>query len=99
MISGRKEEKFQNENMKATDNRMNITSRTFDMIKIIKLYSWERIFKKKINQKREIELDISKRKLGIQVFVNTIYWMVEPILCMICIISYNYIPLIYHLYH
>ena len=91
VISGRKEEKFQNENMKATDNRMNITSRTFDMIKIIKLYSWERIFKRKINQKREIELDISKRKLGIQVFVNTIYWMVEPILCMICIISYNLI--------
>ena len=37
VISGRKEEKFQNENMKATDNRMNITSRVFDMIKMIKL--------------------------------------------------------------
>ena len=46
-VFGRKEEKYQNENMKATDDRMNITSRTFDMIKIIKLYSWEKIFKKK----------------------------------------------------
>ncbi len=91
VFSGRREEKFQNENMKATDNRMNITSRTFDMIKIIKLYSWERIFKRKINQKREIELEISKKKLGVQVFVNTIYWMVEPVLCMICVISYNLI--------
>ena len=26
-----------------------------------------------------------------QVFVNTIYWMVEPVLCMICVISYNLI--------
>ena len=90
-IFGRKEEKYQNENMKATDNRMNITSRTFDMIKIIKLYSWEKIFKRKINQKREIELAINKKKLDVQVFVNTIYWMVEPILCMVCIISYNLI--------
>ena len=37
-IYGRKEEKLQHENMKATDERMNVTSRTFDMIKIIKLY-------------------------------------------------------------
>ena len=90
-IFGRKEEKFQNENMKATDDRMNITSRTFDMIKVIKLYSWERLFKKKINQKREIELNITQKKLNVQVIINAIYWAVEPVLCMICIISYNLI--------
>ena len=90
-ISGRKEEEYQNENMKATDNRMNITSRTFDMIKIIKLYSWERLFKKKIDEKRQIELEIGKKKLNVQVIVNTIYWVVETALCMSCIISYNLI--------
>ena len=90
-IFGRKEEKYQNENMKATDDRMNITSTTFDMIKIIKLYSWEKLFKKKISQKREIELDINKKKLNVQVIINTIYWTVEPILCMTCIIFYNLI--------
>ena len=88
-IFGRKEEKYQNENMKATDDRMNITSRTFDIIKVIKLYSWERIFKKKINQKREVELNINQKKLNVQVVVNAIYWSVEPVLCLICIISYN----------
>ena len=88
-IFGRKEEKYQNENMKATDDRMNITSRTFDIIKVIKLYSWERIFKKKINQKREVELNINQKKLNVQVIVNAIYWSVEPVLCLICIISYN----------
>ena len=90
-IFGRKEEKYQNESMKATDNRMNITSRTFDMIKVIKLYSWERIFKKKINQKRVVELNINRKKLNVQVIVNAIYWAVEPILCLVCIISYNLI--------
>ena len=48
-IYGQEEENLHNENMKATDERMNITSRVFDMIKIIKLYSWEKLFKKKIN--------------------------------------------------
>ena len=90
-IFGKKQEKFQNENMKATDNRMNITSRTFDMIKIIKLYSWEKIFKHKINEKREIELDINRKKLNVQVIVNAIYWAVEPVLCLTCIIFYNLI--------
>ena len=90
-IFGRKEEKYQNENMKATDDRMNITSRAFDMIKIIKLYSWEKLFKKKINQKREVELNINKKKLNVQVVVNAIYWVVEPVLCMTCVISYNLI--------
>ena len=90
-VFGKKEEKLQNENMKATDERMNITSRTFEMIKIIKLYSWEKIFKKKINQKREIELNINKKKLNVQVVVNAVYWAVEPVLCMVCIVFYNII--------
>ena len=62
-IYGRKQEELQNENMKATDERMNITSRAFDMIKIIKLYSWEKIFKDKINKKRENEIEITKKKI------------------------------------
>ena len=90
-IYGRKEEKYQAENMKATDNRMNITSRAFDMIKIIKLYSWERLFKRKIDEKRIIEVTIGKKKLAVQVVVNTIYWMLETALCMSCIIFFNII--------
>ena len=88
-IYGRKEEKYQAENMKATDNRMNITSRAFDMIKIIKLYSWERLFKRKIDEKRKIEIEIGKKKLSVQVVVNTIYWILETVLCMSCIIFFN----------
>ena len=90
-IYGRKEEKLQHENMKATDERMNVTSRTFDMIKIIKLYSWEKIFKKKINKKRENEISITKKKLNVQIIISAIDWAVEDILCMICVIFYNLI--------
>ena len=49
--------------MKATDNRMNITSRTFDMIKIIKLYSWERIFKKKNKSKKRNRIRYKQKKI------------------------------------
>jgi hypothetical protein len=31
------------------------------MIKIIKLYSWERLFKRKIDEKRVIEVTIGKK--------------------------------------
>ena len=75
--------------MKATDERMNITSKTFDMIKMIKLYSWEKIFKQKINEKRDIELNANYKKIKLQIVVATIYWTVENFLCMTCIIFYN----------
>ena len=90
-IYGRKEEKLQNENMKATDERMNITSRAFDMIKIIKLYSWEKLFKEKINKKRENEISITKKKLNVQIIISAIDWAVEDVLCMVCVIFYNLI--------
>ena len=90
-IYGRKEEKLQNENMKATDERMNITSRAFDMIKIIKLYSWEKLFKEKINKKRENEISITKKKLNVQIIISAIDWAVEDVLSMVCVIFYNLI--------
>ena len=90
-IYGRKEEQLQNENMKATDERMNITSKTFDMIKIIKLYSWEKLFKKKINKKREKEVAITKNKLKAHMIVMAINWAEEDILYVISVLFYNLI--------
>ena len=75
--------------MKETDERMNITSRTFDMIKIIKLYSWEKLFKSKINEKRKIELDIKKKKANIEIIIAAMDWSVQDVLCMVCIIFNN----------
>ena len=88
-IYGQEEENLHNENMKATDERMNITSRVFDMIKIIKLYSWEKLFKKKINEKREKEIAISKKKLKVTTIITSINWGVEDVLSMVCVIFYS----------
>ena len=90
-IYGRKEEKLQHENMKATDERMNITSKAFDMIKIIKLYSWEKLFKEKINKKREKELSITKQKLNAHIVIMALDWATDDILSMVCVIFYNII--------
>ena len=90
-IYGRKEEKLQHENMKATDERMNITSKAFDMIKIIKLYSWEKFFKEKINKKREKELSITKQKLNAHIVIMALDWATDDVLSMVCVIFYNLI--------
>ena len=88
-IFGHKQKVYHKECMKATDERMNITSKTFDIIKMIKLYSWEKIFKSKINEKRKIELNANYKKIKLQIIVATIYWTVENFLCMTCISFYN----------
>ena len=88
-IFGHKQKIYHKECMKATDERMSITSKTFDIIKMIKLYSWEKIFKKKINEKRDLELNANYKKIKLQIVVATIYWTVENLLCMTCIIFYN----------
>ena len=92
-VFGHKQKSYHKECMKATDERMNITSRAFDIIKMIKLYSWEKIFKNKINEKRETELKANYKKIKLQIIVATIYWTVETFLCMTCITFYN---LFYH---
>ena len=90
-IYGRKEEKLQHENMKATDERMNITSKAFDTFKITKLYSWEKFFKEKINKKREKELSITKQKLNAHIVIMALDWATDDVLSMVCVIFYNLI--------
>ena len=86
-----KKKNLQHENMKATDERMNITSKAFDMIKIIKLYSWEKFFKEKINKKREKELSITKQKLNAHIVIMALDWATDDVLSMVCVIFYNLI--------
>ena len=90
-IFRKKQKKYQNEWVKATDGRINETSKTFDIIKMLKLNLWENIFKNKINDKREIENKANYKKLNLQVIVATINGTVETLLMMICIIFYNLI--------
>ena len=90
-IFRRKQKLYQNEWIKAKDERMTITSKTFDIIKIIKLYSWENLFKNLINDKRQAENKANYNKLNLQVFVAAINGTVETLLVMSCVIFYNLI--------
>ena len=90
---GKTEEKYLNEKMKATDDRMNVVSQTFNIIRMIKLYSWENFFKQKIRNKRKIELNLDEKQRGFHVLVNTIYFNADNFLFFVCVVSYN---LFYH---
>ena len=90
-IFGSKEKKYQKEMMKAADLRMNITTQIFNIIKTIKLYVWENVFLKKVQQKRDVELDFKKMKLKMQVWSNFTYWIADVVLITVSIVFYNLI--------
>ena len=81
--------KYQKEIKTKKDKRMKTTSRVFDMIKTIKLYSWEDYFLKKIRKEREEELLYFKKAQIISLFIDSITWSICPILNFISILTYN----------
>ena len=71
---------YRKELMFLKDERMKITTEVFNMLKILKVYSWEEEFEKRVSKKREKELkkygDIEK----IALYINTIYWSSSTII-------------------
>ena len=90
-IFGSKVKKYHQKMMKAADNRMNLTTQIFNIIKTIKLYVWENIFFQKIEEKRKFELDFMKNKFNMQVWSYLIYWISDVLLYSVSIIFYNLI--------
>ena len=72
------------------DRRMKTTTQAFQMIKIVKLYSWENYFTKKIEQERNEELKYFKKINTINIFINCIFWSTGPIMSFVSICAYNY---------
>lgn len=60
--------------MKAKDERMKIPTQTFNIIKTIKLYSWENAFIAKIKEKREEEIALLRQTNSLHVTINGVYW-------------------------
>ena len=79
----------QKEILSKKDRRMKTTTQTFEMIKIIKLYSWEDYFLNKIRREREEELLYFKNAQIISLFIDSITWSIGPILNFISVFSYN----------
>jgi len=77
-------------NLELKDERMKITTETFNNISILKLYSWENEFKKKIMKARENELKSLNSKFQLNNLNNTIQWAGPVITSIICIGLYIY---------
>ncbi len=83
--------KIQEKVLLKKDERMKITTETFDNIKILKLYNWENEFKNRIYNKREEEIIELKSALYVNIANIVLFWMC-PILVAIATISlYQYL--------
>ena len=81
--------KYQKEILAKKDRRMRTTTQAFEMIKIIKLYSWEDYFLNKIRREREEELVYFKKAQVVSLFIDSITWSIGPILSFVSVFSYN----------
>ena len=81
---------YQKSALEKKDRRMKTTTQAFQMIKIIKLYSWENYFTNKITRERNEELKYFKKINMINVFINCIFWSTGPIMSFVSICAYNY---------
>ena len=80
---------IQKQYMEAKDERMKTTAQTFNIIKTIKLYSWEQIFIEKIGEKREEEMKLFTKMVNYDIVLNLIYWGANILLSLVSIITYN----------
>ena len=81
--------KYQKEVMIKKDRRMTTTTQAFEMISIVKLYSWEDYFFHKISREREEELKYLKKAQIVSLFIDCITWSIGPILSFVSVFSYN----------
>jgi ABC-type bacteriocin/lantibiotic exporter with double-glycine peptidase domain len=81
--------KYQKEVMIKKDRRMTTTAQAFEMISIVKLYSWENYFLHKITREREEELKYLKKSQVVSLFIDCITWSIGPILSFVSVFSYN----------
>ena len=81
--------KYQKEVLTKKDRRMTTTTQAFEMISIVKLYSWEDYFLKKITKEREEELKCLKKAQMVSLFIDCITWSIGPILSFVSLFTYN----------
>ena len=82
--------KYQKELLSKKDRRMKTSTQAFEMIKIIKLYSWEDYFLEKIKNERDEELIYFKKIQLISSFIESIFWATSPIMSFVSILAYNF---------
>ena len=61
--------------LKKSDKRMGVTTETFNNLKVIKLYGWDDIFLKKIENARDEEMDALDKRYYITTISQTLLWL------------------------
>jgi len=85
--------KFQLRNkemLKKKDERMRVTTETFNNLKVLKLYSWEDEFLERINKTREAEINAFNRIFNLSIISNTLLWTTPVLVSVAAIGAYQY---------
>ncbi len=78
------------EMFKFKDDRMRVTTETFNNLKVLKLYSWEDEFLNRINKAREIEISGFNRIFNLSILSNTVLWSTPVLVSLASIGAYQY---------
>jgi len=70
--------KAQKDLLEATDARIKLTQDVMTNIRIIKYFTWESGFAKKVDEKRSIEIAYMRRRYFIWLFA-TVFWFLSPV--------------------
>ena len=81
----------QKKQMMLKDKRMKVLTETFNNIKVLKLYSWEEEYMKKIQEARENELQSIIYKFNIHNYNSTIQWFAPVATSLASIGMYQYL--------
>jgi ABC-type multidrug transport system fused ATPase/permease subunit len=83
-------QKLSKETLKAKDKRMKVTTETFNNLKVLKLYSWEDEYLKRINTHREDEINCFNNVYVNSVFSMTLLWSTPVLVSVVSIGAYQY---------
>ena len=81
---------IEEEMLEKKDDRMKITTETFDNIKLLKMYNWENEFKNKILEKRNIEIATGRKALRLAMYNSFFFWLCPILVAVSTIGVYNY---------
>ena len=77
--------------LKKSDQRMRVTTETFNNLKVIKLYGWDDFFLEKIQGARNEELDALNKRYYITTISQTLLWLAPIAMSVSSIGLYQYI--------
>ena len=82
---------YQKELLKYKDQRMKTTTQVLNIMKIVKINSWEKYFYDKIKSQRETELEYLKKMQTLTLFINALSLSTSNITSLISILTHSFL--------